>query len=128
MKKIILSTILVMACFIGFSQSTFEIKSTGTKYTTDQLTSAFSSADFCGSYYTSKRNIIKMDDGSIIELKSKTETTASGIDLPESCFLDDNVVFYKSIWSIGENNILMRAFDSEHSSEKEYKHYNLEEQ
>lgn len=117
-----------MVCFIGFSQSTFEIKTVGNKYTSDQLNSAFSSADFCGSFFKTKRNIIKMDDGSVVELKSMTEISNSNLILQQGCSLEDNVVFYKSTWSIGENNILLRGFNSEHSSQKEYKHYNLEEQ
>lgn len=113
----------------AFTQSSFEIKSIGTIYTADQITSAFSSSDFCGAHFNSKRNILEMVDGTIVELKSKSELEVAGINFPVSCFMNDNETYYKAIWSIGENGMLLKGFNTElYSSEKEYKHYNQEEQ
>lgn len=113
----------------AFTQSSFEVKTLGTHYTHEQITHAFASSDFCGAHFNSKRNILEMVDGTIVELKSKAELDAAGIIYPMSCFIEDNVTYYKAIWSIGENGILLKGYNTElYSSEKEYKHYNQEEQ
>ena len=46
---------------ISRAQEKFEIQKIGTKYSADQITTAFKKADFCGSFYNSKRNTIKME-------------------------------------------------------------------
>ena len=109
MKKIILSSFFMMLCTITFSQSTFEIKKIGDQYTSAQITAVFSSADFCGSYYQSKRNLITLNDGSEIELKSKSELIALGINISDNCFLDDSITYYTAIWSISNTNMLMKG-------------------
>lgn len=129
MKKIVLSFLMIFMGVIAFSQSTFEVKSQGTLYTSEQITIAFSNSDFCGAHFNSKRNILEMVDGTIVELKSKAELETLGVVLPTNCYLNDSETYYKAIWSIGENGTLLKGYNTElYSSEKEYKHYNQEEQ
>ena len=125
MKKIILSSFFMMLCTITFSQSTFEIKKIGDQYTSAQITAVFSSADFCGSYYQSKRNLITLNDGSEIELKSGRELVDSGVDIAPSCLLADDSIYFISIWSISQEGYLMKGFDNTlNPTEKEYYHKN----
>jgi len=113
----------------AFSQNTFEIIKVGTTYKTDQITNALLKADMCGSFFQSKRNSIEFNDGTIVELKSKTELDAEKIQLSESCVISDETVYYKAIWSIAENNLLLKGFDNEHyGTDKKYKHYNSTKQ
>lgn len=128
MKKILLSTCLVLWSLLLSAQSSFEIISIGSHYTENQIMSAFSNADFCGSFYTSKRNRIELNDGSIVELKSKNELIQSSQVVAEECFLSDDSIYYKATWSIGENGFLIKAFNTEiHSSEKEYNKINKQQ-
>jgi len=115
--------------FVVFGQSKFEIKSIGSEYSVEQITTAFNNADFCGSHFISKRNRIVLNDGSVVDLKSKDEFISLGIEVAESCFLNDDVTYYNASWSISENGMLMKAFNTElYSSEKEYKHYTTTEE
>jgi len=115
--------------FCAFSQNTFEIIKIGTAYTPDQITNALLKADMCGSYFQTKRNSLEFIDGTTVEMKSKTELVEEKVQLPESCFISDETVYYKAIWSIAENGMLLKGFNTElYKSEKEYQRYNSEEQ
>lgn len=125
MKKIIVSFSMILLSVFVFGQNSFEIKKIGTQYTESQINSAFTTADFCGSYFQTKRNLLVFNDGSEVELKSKTELLNEGISLSESCFLSDETHYFKSIWSIAANGMIMKGFDSQaYPTEKEYYHYN----
>ena len=113
MKKIILSSFFMMICIFAKSQSNFEIKKIGDQYTSAQITTVFNSADFCGSYYQSKRNLITLNDGSEIELKSKSELIALGINISDNCFLDDSTPYHSAIWSISNTNKLMKGSNND---------------
>ncbi len=111
----------MMFCVIALSQSTFEIKKIGDQYTTEQITAVFSSADFCGSYFESKRNLITLNDGSEIELKSGLELANLGVSIAPSCLMNDQSIYYISIWSISPEGYLMKGFDNTlNPTEKEY--------
>lgn len=129
MKRLLLTSMMMFMIHCAFSQKTFEIIKVGTTYKTDQITNALLNADMCGSFFQSKRNSIEFNDGTIVELKSKTELDAEKIQLSESCVISDETVFYKAIWSIAENNLLLKGFDNEHyGTDKKYKHYNSTKQ
>jgi hypothetical protein len=113
MQKTILSTFFIMLSLIALTQSNFEIKKIGDQYSTEQITSVFNSVDFCGSYFETKRNLITLNDGSEIELKSKSELDAIGIILETNCFLNDSVVYHSAIWSINDSNMLMKGSKSD---------------
>lgn len=114
---------LVMLC--AFSQESFEITKVGNTYSLEQIKEAFIHADLCGSYYNSKRNILELNDGSVVELKSKEELASKGITIAPSCFIEDNVHYVKAIWSINELGMIMKGFDnSAYPTEKEYYHFN----
>ncbi len=124
MKKILLSSFFMMLCIITFSQSTFEIKKNGDQYTSEQINKVFSSADFCGSYFETKRNLITLNDGSEIELKSGRELVDSGVDIAPSCLLTDDSIYFISTWSISPEGYLMKGFDNTlYPTEKEYYHH-----
>jgi hypothetical protein len=125
MKKLLITSVMMFSFCIGYSQSKFEIKKTGSQYTAEQLTAAFSSADFCGSYFQAKRNLIVFNDGSEVELKSGEELSNQGTPVPSSCVISDETHYFISVWSLGENNTLMKGFDNvAYPSEKEYYHIN----
>lgn len=107
--KYLLSFLIIALCSsFSFSQTTFEIKHLGTQYTQEEITQTFSDADFCGAYFVSKRNSIQLNDGAVIELKSQGEMESSGILMPPSCFLQDQVIYHTATWSIS-NGHLMKA-------------------
>jgi len=121
MNKIILSLSALALTVISNAQTKIEIKINGSKYSTNQLFQAFESADMCGSFYMNKRNSLKMDDGSTVELRSANELRANGVAINDDCILPDNALYYYSIWSVAENGLLMKGSDSERfKSEKEY--------
>ena len=127
MKNFFITTVMMFSFCIGYAQSKFEIKKTGFQYTAEQITAAFSSADFCGSHYENKRNTIVLNDGAEVVLLSKAELLAIGIQLPASCFLTANAHFIKAIWSISPEGHLLKGFDNSlYGTEKEYKRYNEE--
>ena len=107
--------ILVLYSTQSFGQSTFEIKQLGNQYSQEQITQTFTSADFCGSYFVSKRNIIQLNDGSIVELKSQSELQALGVIMPTNCFLEDYVVYHPAIWSISSSGLLMKGIEAQPS-------------
>ncbi len=129
MKRLLLTSIMMFTVLCAFSQNTFEIIKVGTTYSTEQINAALSKSDMCGSFFQSKRNSLEFNDGTIVELKSKTELDAEKIQLSESCVISDETVYYKAIWSIAENNLLLKGFDNEHyGTDKKYKHYNSTKQ
>lgn len=125
MKKLLLTSTMMFMVLCAFSQNSFEIIKIGTTYTTDQITTALVSADLCGSYFQTKRNTLEFNDGTIVELKSKNEIDNLGLSYPFSCFIEDNVHYFKAIWSINDVGMIMKGFDnSAYPTEKEYYHYN----
>lgn len=123
-NRTLLQLSFVLICFITNAQSTFEVVNLGNQYSSEMITSAFTNANFCGSYFDTKRNLITLNDGSKIELKSYQELLNEGIDLGESCIKDANDRVYDWIWSIDPSGILLKGFDSNlYSSEKEYLHH-----
>jgi hypothetical protein len=109
----------------AFSQNTFEIIKVGTKYTFEEIHASFLQSDMCGSYFQTKRNRLEFNDGTIVEMKSKMELNNENIEIAESCYISDETIYYKAIWSISENNLLLKGFDNElFGSDKKYKHYN----
>jgi len=122
MQRLFIFAFLLISS-ITRAQEKFEIQKTGTKYSTEQIAAAFKKADFCGSFYNTKRNIIQLDDGSEIALKSGIELQNEGFTLPPSCLLSDEVTFYDYSWGIESNGFITKVFNSDlHKSEKEYKH------
>jgi hypothetical protein len=103
------------------AQEKFEIQNTGTKYSIEQIAAAFKNADFCGSFYNTKRNIIKLDDGAIVELFSKSELSEKSIALDAKCFLNDDVYFFPAIWSVSAEGHLFKGSDTDKfKSEKDF--------
>jgi len=130
MTKLLTTSMLLFSIFLGYSQSKFEIKKIGSQYSMEQLSNAFGGADFCGSFFPTKRNLIVLNDGSEVELKSGNELGSEGIALSNSCLLSDDTHYVISIWSVSADGYLMRGFDSNaYPTEKEYYHFNnLEKQ
>lgn len=125
MKKILITSVMLLCLSVSLAQSKFEIKKVGNTYTVDQLSAAFNSADFCGSYFQTTRNLIVFNDGSEVELKSGSEMIAEGISISPSCLISDDTHYVKSIWSISSEGYIMKGFDtSVYPTEKEYYHYN----
>ena len=127
MIKTILTLATIVISISGLSQSKFEIRQIGSTYSADQIQNAFEKANLCGSYYLDKRNVLKMIDGTIVELKSAKEIHSEKMILEDDCIIAEGVVYYECIWSIAQNGMLLKGFQSEkYKSEKEYKHVNHE--
>ena len=127
MKKFLITSLMMFSICLSYAQSKFEIKKTGSQYTAEQITAAFSNSDFCGSHYENKSNTIVLNDGAEVVLLSKAKLLAIGVQLPASCFLTDNTHFIKAIWSISPEGHLLKGFDNSlYGTEKEYKRYNEE--
>ncbi len=109
MKYILSILIFALSSSFSFSQTTFEIKQLGTNYTQEQITQTFSSADFCGAHFVSKRNSIQLNDGAIIELRSQSEMANSATPIPLSCVLADNSIYHSATWSISPEGRLMKG-------------------
>jgi len=125
MKKLLLSIVSLMLFFNLLSQDFFEIKSVGNEYSMSTLLSSFRSSDFCGSFFETKRNVIKLNDGSIIELKSKNELTQENISISSDCFLSDSQKPIDYIWSIHPSGRLLKGYDNDkYPSKKEYDQIN----
>ncbi len=109
MKYLLSIHIIGFFSLLSFGQNTFEIKQLGNHYTQEQITETFLSADFCGAYFISKRNIIQLNDGAIVELKSQSEMTGAGITIPSSCTIENNVIYHSATWSITPEGRLMKG-------------------
>jgi hypothetical protein len=125
MKNLLIIVVLASTINFSWGQTFYEIKALGTSYTTQQIDSAFQSADFCGSFFMSKRNKLIMNDGAIVELKSRQELATAGIwALGDFCSINDNEIYYDAIWSIHSSGLLLKGFDTQtYPTLKEYLHY-----
>lgn len=112
---------MIWSTYFAFSQ-VFEIKTVGSQYSIDQIQSAFSAANFCGSFFSAQRNIIALNDGSIVELLDREELENAGIVLQDSCFLPDEATFFNAEWSISVEGRLLKGINA-YNTEKEYYHY-----
>ena len=104
MKSIIIITSIMLFAFIGQTQSNYEIISTGDEYSEQQITDAFGSANFCGFFFINNRNIIVLNDGSIIELMSSAESDQITVE----CSRVDEYIFPDAVWSISESGKVVR--------------------
>lgn len=95
----------------------FIIVKTGSKYTQEFLQASLRKANFCGSFYQNKRNEIVFDDGSVIQLKSKTEFVSEGGSLGVSCVMEDADHYNFFSWSISEEGYILKAHP--HKPEKQ---------
>lgn len=122
--KLLILIFLFLGLHTTYAQSFFEIKALGNKYAPNEITAAFESADFCGSFYLTKRNKIVLDDGTIVELKFQQELIDAGVNsFSTTCFMNDTEVYFEAIWSIDPSGRLMKGFDTEkYPSHKEYIH------
>ena len=124
MKSLALSSLIVFCSFFAFSQN-FEVKNVGSQYSSNQIETAFSNANFCGALFAGKRNVIVLNDGSTVELLSGQELTEQGISISESCFLNNDEVYYQAQWTITPEGHLLKGMNA-YTSEKEYIHNNTE--
>lgn len=124
MKKLTLSSLMIWSTYFAFSQ-VFEVKLVGSQYSIDQIQSAFNAANFCGSFFSAQRNVIILNDGSIVELLDREELENAGIVLQDSCFLPDEATFFNAEWSITSEGRLLKGINA-YTTEKEYYHYNSE--
>lgn len=106
-----MKSLLLILAFIGigsmysFGQSNYEIKTLGTSYSVQQIEAAFGSAQWCGFIYLDKRNVIQLNDGSVIELLSANETSEKE---DQSCIASDATVFQSAVWSISTTGKVVR--------------------
>lgn len=104
MKTFLLISMFSFSALCASAQSMLEVNSLGTKYTEEQIVSAFEGGDFCPYFYKTQRNQLTLDDGSIIELLSVEE---QGLSLSE-CGMEDGFTFKEATWSISDSGIVMR--------------------
>ena len=86
MKRLIFTSIVIMVCLNTYAQeAAFAIKEIGSKYSTEQLTNAMKTADWCGFYYDKSKRVLNFDDGAVVELKSARELSGVNTDYNPSC-------------------------------------------
>lgn len=121
MKKTSL-LLLCLACLYLYGRSQekhvkFAIVKTGTKYSAELITLAFSKADMCGNFYEHKSNDILFDDGTIVKLFSIKEQPANEKILP-GCARSDNFKFPVTVWSILPSGQMTRGLRASPKSRK----------
>lgn len=112
MKRILLLLTLFLLNF-SYSQenkNNYEVVKTGNKYSVELIKKAFSSANLCGSYFYTKRNIITLDDGAVVSLYSKAEITVNSFS--DDCFVSDNTDFSFITWSISSNGYVLKGYQA----------------
>ena len=125
MKKLVLTAVSMMLFFNILSQDFFEVKTIGGGYSLSTIQNSFRSSDFCGSFFETKRNVITLNDGSVIELKSKVELDQENIVVNSNCFLVDSIKPIDYIWSIHSTGRLLKGFDNiKYPTKKEYDQIN----
>ena len=110
MKQNLLLLIFLFS-ILGFSQekkSNFEILKIGNKYSQELVQKAFSTADLCGTYLTTKNHDIVFDDGTVVRLFSKN--TLNNSSYSNDCFVNDNTNFSHVSWSISPNAIIVKGY------------------
>lgn len=105
--------LLLMFLFstLGFSQekkANFEILKIGNKYSQELIQKAFSTADLCGTYLTTKNHDIMFDDGTIVRLYSKNILKTTNYS--SECFVSDDADFSSISWSISPNAIIVKGY------------------
>lgn len=105
--------LLLMFLFstLGFSQekkANFEILKIGNKYSKELIQKAFSTADLCGTYLTTKNHDIVFDDGTVVRLFSKNILKTANYS--SDCFVSDSTDFSNISWSISPNAIIVKGY------------------
>jgi len=98
---------------IAQSQTSFEIIQKGNTYSIEEINQAFNSANFCGAYFESKRNVITLDDGATIELLSALEIS----NIEAGCILNDDAKIAECEYGI-VNGIIVKKYTYEPSDQK----------
>ena len=109
MKKVLFIMILVLTSNGVFGQSFYDVKSIGSSYSSQTINEAFQAADFCGFYLSSNRNKLVFDDGSEVELKSRTEIINEGNYIADACILNEGEKIEVVIWSITSSGKILRG-------------------
>jgi len=112
MKKLLLLLTLLLstASFSQDADPNYKILKLGNKYSKELIQKAFSSANLCGSYLTSKNHDIVFDDGLVIRLYSKKEIKNKNIG--NDCFVSDSTDFSHIHWSISSKAIIIKGYDA----------------
>jgi hypothetical protein len=108
MMKLLIPLLCIWWANFSVAQQTYAIQNLGTTYSTNQINEAFTSADFCGMYYTSVRRELLFDDGTIVELYSSTELP----NLPATCFVSPSTANDTNIWRITADGYLLRTIQT----------------
>lgn len=114
MKKFILLFFVVLFYLPIQGQSNFfVVTKTGTKYTEAQLKESVKKADWCGYFHENSRYLLTFEDGSTVELFSKTEL--GELRLNDACFQNENTKD-NGIYKIHESGILIRMLSARNTS------------
>ncbi len=89
-NRILTISLFVLMGYTSFSQETYSITKLGTKYSSTDIQTAMSNADWCGFYFESANRLFNFDDGSVVKLKSVEELTSSEIIFDSSCGVSKN--------------------------------------
>ena len=84
-NRILTISLFVLMGYTSFSQETYSITKLGTKYSSTDIQTAMSNADWCGFYFESANRLFNFDDGSVVKLKSIDELTSGEITYDSSC-------------------------------------------
>lgn len=111
MKQTLL-LLMFLFTILGYSQekkTNFEILKVGNKYSQELIQKAFSTADLCGNYLTTKNHDIVFDDGTIVRLYPKNVIKTASFS--DDCFVPDSTDFSRISWSISSNAIIVKGYE-----------------
>jgi hypothetical protein len=112
MKIKLLLIVLFLSASL-FSQNKvekFQILKVGSQYSAELIYKAFSNANMCGQFLTTKSNDIVLDDGSVVRFFSKKELFHT-TELSEDCFLPDDTRWPNIKWSILPNGFVSKGYE-----------------
>lgn len=104
MRKKILFLLLIFSV-VGFSQETkkIEIIKIGQKYSKQEISTAFETANLCAYTFFNKENLVILDDGSQVKILSANNNGVNQKD----CYVADTAKIKNLVWSIKSNHLLI---------------------
>lgn len=112
MKLLITITIALFSIQTSLSQEVhektiFEVRTLGTKYSSERLLESLMNADWCGMINPESPYVIKFDDGAVVNVKSANELKLVQVFIPEEC-IRENDFTENAIYGLNENGHVMR--------------------
>lgn len=105
MKPKLLFSLLLLPFGAVCQDFSFQIVKQGSVYSQEKVDQAFSKSNFCGRINPHKDYIIKMDDGTEVNIISSDN---SKVAIKSECVRANDLMEENSIWSIAPNGTLLK--------------------